>query len=122
MSPEFGRTGIKSLGSIDFFLAPNKWGIELFTRDGNRIEEHYRRFLPKGRYHSWVQDGTFVDWVLIDFRTNRPSSFRQVAPTPYAYQGGLIHISDFAMLPSGFTKVKIYNHVLELIVKFPLLG
>lgn len=71
MSPEFGRTGIKGLGSIDFFLAPNQWGIE-FTRDGNRIEEHYRRFLPHGKYHSWVRDRTFVDWVLIDFRVNLP--------------------------------------------------
>ena len=39
MSPEFSKTGIRGLGSIDFFVAPNKWGLEL-TCNGNKIEEH----------------------------------------------------------------------------------
>lgn len=72
LSPEFGTAGIKGLGCIDFFLAPNKWGIE-FTRNGNKIKEHYSRFLPNGKYHRWICDKTMLDWVLIDFRTQKPS-------------------------------------------------
>jgi hypothetical protein len=50
--PEFGTT----LGRIDFFIAWNKWGIELLQK-GNRLLPHVKRF-TEGEYGSWVTAGT----------------------------------------------------------------
>ena len=85
MSPELGRTGIKGLGSIDFLLVLNKWGIE-FTREGYQIEEHYSRFLPEAKYYSWVGNRTVVDWVLVDFQTNQ--SIKASCPYTLRLPGG----------------------------------
>lgn len=71
-SPEFGNSGVKSGGSLDFYLAAKKWGLE-FTREGDRLRTHYARFQPGGNYHKWITNGDLVAWALIDFRRTNPT-------------------------------------------------
>lgn len=71
-SPEYGNGRIKQGGSLDFYLAAKKWGLE-FIREGDRIRSHYKRFQPGGNYHKWISDGHLLAWVLIDFRTTIPT-------------------------------------------------
>ena len=42
-------------GRIDFRILGPKWGVELL-RDGtkNTVDEHYKRFLPNGKYHKLI--------------------------------------------------------------------
>ena len=60
--------GVKGGGAIDFYLGPNKWGVEI-TRDGNHLSFHFGRFQPGGNYYRWILDGALADWVLLDFRS-----------------------------------------------------
>jgi len=54
-SPEFGDSGVKKGGALDFYLAAKKWSLE-FTREGDRLKSHYSRF----------QDGeTIIDGSLM---------------------------------------------------------
>ena len=71
-SPEFGNSGVKNGGSLDFYLAAKKWGLE-FTREGDRLRTHYARFQPGGNYNKWITDGDLVAWALIDFRRTIPT-------------------------------------------------
>ena len=126
LSPEFSTTGVKGLGSIDFYLAPNKWGFE-FTKDGRQISDHYNRFLRNGRYHRWIAEGTFSDWVLLDFRTTKPTNVYPGKKPKYTLvDAWLIGISDFDHLYhivfcDNYTLVEVYNHLLVPVDKFPLL-
>ena len=72
-SLEFGTKGVKGGGALDFYLASNKWGVEL-TRDGCQLTSHYGRFQPGGNYHRWILDGKLIDWVLLDFRSTIPKN------------------------------------------------
>lgn len=63
-------------GQIDFFLPGPGWGIELL-RDGDRMEDHYRRFQPNGAYHPSIR-GSIKDWVILDCRHSHPK--RPVMP------------------------------------------
>ncbi|KAJ6538493.1 hypothetical protein DFH09DRAFT_1177051 [Mycena vulgaris] len=57
-------------GRIDFYVLGNKgWRIEIL-RDGDRMEEHLRRFAAGGAYHSWIQKGTMKEYALLDFRSS----------------------------------------------------
>lgn len=71
-SPEFGNSGVKIGGSLDFSLATKKWGLE-FTQEGDRLRTHYTRFQPSGNYHKWITDGDLVAWALIDSRRTIPT-------------------------------------------------
>ena len=71
-SPEFGNSGVKTGGSVDFSLATKKWGLE-FTQEGDRLRTHYTRFQPSGNYHKWITNGDLVAWALIDSRRTIPT-------------------------------------------------
>ena len=69
LTSEFTPAGLK--GTINLFVELMKWGIEL-TREGCLLEEHIRRFLPKGNYHKWIEKGIMTSYILLDFRTTMP--------------------------------------------------
>lgn len=81
-SPEFGDLGEKAGGSIDFFLASEGWGFEV-VKEGSAIRKHYARFEDGGPYHRWTTSGSLRDWLLLDFRTNKPT-------TPHPGEYGLL--------------------------------
>jgi hypothetical protein len=62
--PEFGD----AKGRIDFYIPFKKWGVELL-RDGDRLANHSSRFTNPGAYSKME----FEDYVILDFRTTRPS-------------------------------------------------
>jgi hypothetical protein len=64
-SPEFGDGGVKKGGSLDFYLADKKWGMEL-TRESDRLKSHWERFQPDGNYNRWIFDGELLDWIISD--------------------------------------------------------
>jgi len=76
-------------GRVDFRILGPKWGVELL-RDGtkNTSNEHYKRFLPKGKYHTWITKGLITDWLVIDCRCSTPEEFGKfyltLAPLGYA--------------------------------------
>jgi hypothetical protein len=64
--PEFGTKN----GRIDFFIPSKKWGVELL-RNGDRLLPHTKRFTD-GEYGKWIRDGTMKDYIILDFRPDRP--------------------------------------------------
>lgn len=58
-------------GRVDFLLREVKWGIEC-VREGDRVDEHTRRFLKGGRYYEWIEKGYIEDYLVIDFRKTKP--------------------------------------------------
>jgi hypothetical protein len=61
-------------GRIDFFIRSKKWGVELL-RDGVRLREDHSRF-ANGEYGVWLQDKKMENYIMIDFRSKRPSQAR----------------------------------------------
>jgi hypothetical protein len=61
--PEFGTTK----GYVDFYIPSMQWGVEL-VRDGDRLQQHYSRFLPPGPYGALP----LSDYIILDFRKTRP--------------------------------------------------
>jgi hypothetical protein len=63
-------------GRFDFRILGPKWGVELL-RDGTEdtVHEHYKRFLPRGKYHKWISDGLISDWLVIDCRCSTPEEY-----------------------------------------------
>lgn len=49
-SPEFGNSEVKSVGSLNFYLAAKKWRLK-FTQEGDRLRTYYARFQLGGNYH-----------------------------------------------------------------------
>jgi len=70
-SPEYGTERGARKGRIDFFIRSKKWGIELL-RDGSNLQEHNSRFGEEGAYGMWIPSNTMVDYLILDFRSNRP--------------------------------------------------
>jgi hypothetical protein len=64
--PEFGTRN----GRIDFVIQSKKWGVELL-RDGGRLARHARR-VTEEEYGEWIGKGWMSDYIIIDFRTQRP--------------------------------------------------
>jgi hypothetical protein len=62
--PEFGTTR----GRVDFYMKSKKWAIELL-RNGDRLEEHVKRFTQGGKYSGLDID----DYVVLDCRTTTPA-------------------------------------------------
>ncbi|KAG8857508.1 hypothetical protein FRC20_000266, partial [Serendipita sp. 405] len=58
-------------GRIDYFIRSKKWGVEIL-RNGVRILEHDSRFTT-GEYGEWIKDGKMDDFIMIDFRSNKPT-------------------------------------------------
>jgi hypothetical protein len=71
ISPEFAAAAGTRAGRIDFFLPSKKWGIEL-TRDGEKLLGHSDRFAAQGAYGAWLQSADMVDYILLDFRHDKP--------------------------------------------------
>ena len=56
-------------GFMDFYVNSNVcWGIELL-RNNESWDEHFARFLPKGRYGPMISQGYIKEWALLDCRT-----------------------------------------------------
>lgn len=71
LSPEYGTDlGIPRRGSIDFHVGEKKWAIDIL-RDGDKVEDHLRRFNTPGAYHHWIQTGAITDYIILDFRINQ---------------------------------------------------
>ncbi|KAJ7209734.1 hypothetical protein GGX14DRAFT_452922 [Mycena pura] len=65
LSHEYGTSS--PAGRIDFYVRDlHNWGIEVL-RQGDRIEEHLRRFSPGGAYHTSIQKGTMKECGILDF-------------------------------------------------------
>jgi hypothetical protein len=63
-------------GRLDFRILGPKWGVKLL-RDGTKttLDEHYKRFLPNGKYHKWISKGLISDWLVIDCRCSTPERY-----------------------------------------------
>ncbi|KDQ11031.1 hypothetical protein BOTBODRAFT_163340 [Botryobasidium botryosum FD-172 SS1] len=73
ITPEFASaTDAPRTGRIDFFVHRKKWGIEC-TREGDRLEQHSSRFGNGGAYGAWLRSGDMADYILLDFRTSKPT-------------------------------------------------
>ncbi|KAK7683259.1 hypothetical protein QCA50_013521 [Cerrena zonata] len=71
LSPEYGTDlGIPRRGSIDFHVGEKRWAIDIL-RDGDKVEDHLRRFNTPGVYHHWIQTGAITDYIILDFRINQ---------------------------------------------------
>jgi hypothetical protein len=70
VSPEYV---VKGGGRVDFQLEGKQWAIEL-TREGTRasLDEHCRRFLPKGKYHGMARSGGIRTFTVLNFTTSLP--------------------------------------------------
>jgi hypothetical protein len=81
-------------GRIDFRILGPKWGVELL-RDGteNTVNEHYKRFLPNGKYHKWILDGLISDWLVIDCRCSAPEKYSKFTSLLHLWVTQLIVIS-----------------------------
>ena len=91
ISSEWARGGG---GRIDFRILDPKWGVELLM-DGNAgtIREHYKRFLPGGRYYGWISEGLMSDWLVIDCRTFKPKGASKFTSFLHLWLTQLIVIS-----------------------------
>lgn len=64
-----GKQQDVSDGYPDYYINTGvNWMVEIL-REGLNMKEHARRFEPKGRYSSFLQD--IKEWLLIDFRTKK---------------------------------------------------
>ena len=74
-SPEFIiKPGTKG-GTIDFFVARKKWGLELL-RYGDCLVEHMKRFEPGGQYFSMIESRDIEEYIVLDFRDTQPTKPR----------------------------------------------
>jgi hypothetical protein len=75
ISPEFVLKTGTSGGTIDFFIAQKKWGLELL-RDRNRLVEHMKRFERDGQYFSMIESGKMEQYIVLDFTVTQPTKRR----------------------------------------------
>ena len=68
-------SGQLSGGRVDFQIKSIGWAIEC-VRDGDRLDDHVERFLPGGKYHSWMKSGEIQQHILLDFRKSKPKRVR----------------------------------------------
>ena len=81
-------------GRIDFRILGPKWGVELL-RDSTKktLDEHYKRFLPNGKYHKWISKGLISDWLVIDCRCSTPERYSKFISVLHLWVTPLIVIS-----------------------------
>jgi len=81
-------------GRIDFRILGPKWGVELL-RDGTKktLDEHYKRFLPNGKYHKWISKGLISDRLVIDCRCSTPEGYSKFTSLLHLWVTPLIVIS-----------------------------
>ena len=71
VSPEFIVGEGKGGGTIDFFIASHKWGIEI-ARGNGTILEHMRRFWEGGKYYSLLEARKLEKYVVLNFTFSYP--------------------------------------------------
>jgi hypothetical protein len=81
-------------GRVNFRILGPKWGVELL-RDGtkNTVDEHYKRFLPKGKYYKWISDSFISEWLVIDCRCSTPEEYGKFTSLLHLWVTPLIVIS-----------------------------
>ena len=62
-------------GTIDFFIAPKKWGFELL-RGRDRVVKHMERFGDGGQYFSMIQSRSMEQYIVLDFTVMQPRKRR----------------------------------------------
>ncbi|KAL1968108.1 hypothetical protein VTN77DRAFT_2238 [Rasamsonia byssochlamydoides] len=98
-------------GRIDFRITDVGWGIELL-RDGDRLAEHCERFVGRGKYTQWIQNGWIKDWLIIDCRTSHPR--------PYNVPNTKLWRTVFA---GDHSSIEILDHSNNVVVpRFPLMS
>lgn len=71
ISPEFVVKNWFARGTIDFFLAQKRWGVELL-RHGDHLAQHMNRFKPGGAYYHLIESGLMEQYIVVDFAKSRP--------------------------------------------------
>jgi hypothetical protein len=66
--PEYGK---HTNASIDIMIPHYGWRMELLL-EGRKIAQHIRRFDAGGAYGEWMATGDMKDYVIVNFRANRP--------------------------------------------------
>ncbi|KAL4788399.1 hypothetical protein BJX76DRAFT_353418 [Aspergillus varians] len=89
-------------GRVDFYIPEKKWAIKLL-RDHDRVHEHVSRFKAGGSYYSWIEEGMFDDWIIIDCATSPPAS---------EYSEPRLRNAVFA---DDYTNLRVYDHQEELL-------
>ena len=79
-------------GRFDFRILGPKWGVQLL-RDGDQLKDHYDRFLPGGKYYSWIESGLISDWLVIDCRCSTPEEYSKFTSLLHLWVTPLIIIS-----------------------------
>jgi len=67
--PEYGKD---TNDSIDLMIPHYKWGIEVMY-DGRKMKKHIERFRSGGAYAAWTESGEMSEYIIINFRMNRPA-------------------------------------------------
>ena len=71
-SPEFVvKTGTNG-GTIDFFVAQMKWGLEVL-RGRDHLVKHMERFETGGQYFNMIENGEMEKYIVLDFTVVPPT-------------------------------------------------
>ncbi|KAL2808384.1 hypothetical protein BJX63DRAFT_439458 [Aspergillus granulosus] len=89
-------------GRVDLWIPEKKWAVEML-REGDRVEDHIRRFHPNGRYYSWIMEGMILEWIIINCTTKLPTRSHP--------EKNLIH----AVFSEKWTHLQIYDNNLALL-------
>jgi len=118
LTPEW--RGSSSNGQVDFYIKSVKWAIEC-VREGDRLEQHIARFQPGGLYHPWIATEEILDYILLDFRTSKPSKKRGM----FAFSPSSTNVNQlddipflyFIVFSKDYTSYEIYDAKLNLVVE-----
>ncbi|KAA8902470.1 hypothetical protein FN846DRAFT_908554 [Sphaerosporella brunnea] len=94
--PEYGK---HTNASIDIMIPHYGWGMELLL-EGRKIAEHIRRFDAGGAYGEWMATGDMKDYVIVNFRANRPRKVKIGAEFQKFYN---------VCFDENFTKVIVFH-------------
>ena len=120
--PEFGTTR----GRADFYMKSKKWAIELL-RNGDRLEEHVKRFTQGGKYSHLDID----DYIVLDCRTTTPKIAHSSKYSCFPRRVVLLFTNNVdeglaklyhVVFENGYTTVKVLNHNLNICTEFMLVA